>query len=169
MYFFLYTFIGSFHPLLRCLVAEFTLAENPAMTTTSLLRTVCHKDDSILLGSWLQETDHKFVEEQVCKTSSSLLFEFESNLMLLDEQKFKYLHRYLYVVYLLVAFKNLIFFFSYSSFKPIVHQDLDLLNMIHHVYLNAALRYTCQTADIFMLFAKDYRQFLSIFVTSAFS
>lgn len=89
--------------------------------------------------------------------------------MLLDEQKFKYLHRYLYVVYLLIAFKNLIFFFSYSSFKPIVHQGLDLLNMIHHVYLNAALRYTCQTADIFMLFAKDYRQFLWIFVTSAFS
>ena len=70
MYFFLYTSVGSFHSLLRCLVAEFTLAENPAMTTTSLLRTVCHKDDSILLGSWLQETDHKFVEEQVCKTSS---------------------------------------------------------------------------------------------------
>ena len=57
---------GSFHSLLRGLVAEFTLAENPAMTTTSLLRTVCHKDDSILLGSWMQETDHKFVEEQVC-------------------------------------------------------------------------------------------------------
>ena len=72
-------------------------------------------------------------------------------------------------LYLLLAFKNLIFFFSYSSFKPIVHQDLDLLNMIHHVYLNAALRYTCQTADIFILFAKYYRQFLSIFVTSAFS
>lgn len=72
IYFFLYTSAGSFHSLLRCLVAEFTLAENPAMTTTSLLRTVCHKDDSILLGSWLQETDHKFVEEQVCKTSSGV-------------------------------------------------------------------------------------------------
>lgn len=70
IFFFLYTSIGSFHSLLRCLVAEFTLAENPAMTTTSLLRTVCHKDDSILLGSWLQETDHKFVEEQVCETAS---------------------------------------------------------------------------------------------------
>ena len=76
---------------------------------------------------------------------------------------------YMSTVYLLVAFKNLIFFFFYSSFKPIVHQGLDLLNMIHHVYLNAALRYNCQTADIFMLFAKYYRQFLSIFVPSAFS
>ena len=46
-------------------MAEFTLAENPAMTTTSLLRTVCHKDDAILLGNWLQETDHKAVEDQV--------------------------------------------------------------------------------------------------------
>ena len=64
--------IGSFHSLLRGLVAEFTLAENPAMTTTSLLRTVCHKDDSILLGSWMQETDHKFVEEQVCIRMFSL-------------------------------------------------------------------------------------------------
>ncbi|CAH3014392.1 unnamed protein product [Porites evermanni] len=62
---------GFFHSLLRCLVAEFTLAENPAMTTTSLLRTVCHKDDSILLGSWLQETDHKFVEEQLQTNSAS--------------------------------------------------------------------------------------------------
>jgi len=56
------------------------LAENPAMTTTSLLRTVCHKDDSILLGSWMQETDHKFVEEQVSaclvKTFQKLLREF---------------------------------------------------------------------------------------------
>ncbi|XP_027038809.1 HEAT repeat-containing protein 5B-like [Pocillopora damicornis] len=62
---------GSFHSLLRSLVAEFTLAENPAMTTTSLLKTVCHKDDSILLGSWLQETDHKFVEEQLQTNSAS--------------------------------------------------------------------------------------------------
>ncbi|XP_015763644.1 PREDICTED: HEAT repeat-containing protein 5B-like isoform X1 [Acropora digitifera] len=62
---------GSFHSLLRGLVAEFTLAENPAMTTTSLLRTVCHKDDSILLGSWMQETDHKFVEEQLQTNSAS--------------------------------------------------------------------------------------------------
>ncbi|PFX25411.1 HEAT repeat-containing protein 5B [Stylophora pistillata] len=62
---------GSFHSLFRSLVAEFTLAENPAMTTTSLLKTVCHKDDSILLGSWLQETDHKFVEEQLQTNSAS--------------------------------------------------------------------------------------------------
>lgn len=63
--------------MLRGLVAEFTLAENPAMTTTSLLRTVCHKDDSILLGSWMQETDHKFVEEQVCTAIDQDRFVFK--------------------------------------------------------------------------------------------
>ena len=171
IYFFLCTSVGSFHSLLRCLVAEFTLAENPAMTTTSLLRTVCHKDDSILLGSWLQETDHKFVEEQVCKTSSRVFCLSLKVIWCCWVNKNSNICNVIYMctVYLLVAFKNLIFFFFYSSFKPIVHQGLDLLNMIHHVYLNAALRYTCQTADIFMLFAKYYRQFLSIFVTSAFS
>ena len=54
-----------FTPLLRELVAEFTLADRRGSTTTSLLQSLCHKDDSILLGSWLQETDHKDVEEQV--------------------------------------------------------------------------------------------------------
>lgn len=45
---------GSFHALLRELVAEFTLTDNPANTTTSLLRSLCHQDDSVLLGYWLQ-------------------------------------------------------------------------------------------------------------------
>lgn len=47
------------------LVAEFTLAENPANTTTSQLRAVCHADDSVILGTWLQETDHRTIEDQV--------------------------------------------------------------------------------------------------------
>ena len=51
--------------LLRELVAEFTLTDNPANTTTSLLRSLCHTDDSIILGSWLPETDHKAIEDQV--------------------------------------------------------------------------------------------------------
>ena len=51
--------------LLRELVAEFTLTDNPANTTTSLLRSMCHVDDSVILGSWLQETDHKAIEDQV--------------------------------------------------------------------------------------------------------
>lgn len=47
------------------LVAEFTLTENPANTTTSQMRTVCHADDSVILGTWLQETDHRTIEDQV--------------------------------------------------------------------------------------------------------
>ncbi|XP_076321914.1 HEAT repeat-containing protein 5B isoform X4 [Tachypleus tridentatus] len=56
---------GSYTSLLRLLVAEFTLTENPANTTTSLLRSLCHTDDSVILGSWLQETDHKAIEDQM--------------------------------------------------------------------------------------------------------
>uniref|UniRef100_A0A665WI42 HEAT repeat-containing protein 5B n=1 Tax=Echeneis naucrates TaxID=173247 RepID=A0A665WI42_ECHNA len=59
------TYEGSFNALLRELVAEFTLTDNSANTTTSLLRSLCHYDDSVLMGSWLQETDHKSIEDQV--------------------------------------------------------------------------------------------------------
>lgn len=60
--------------LLQMLVAEFTLTENPANTTTSLLRNLCHADDSIILGTWLQENDHRTIEDQVsiCLMSLSL-------------------------------------------------------------------------------------------------
>lgn len=47
------------------LVAEFTLSENPANTTTSQLRIICHADGSVILGTWLQETDHRTIEDQV--------------------------------------------------------------------------------------------------------
>lgn len=58
-------YTGTYTMLLRELVAEFTLTDNPANTTTSLLRSMCHVDDSVILGSWLQETDHKAIEDQV--------------------------------------------------------------------------------------------------------
>uniref|UniRef100_A0A8C4ZT11 HEAT repeat containing 5B n=1 Tax=Gadus morhua TaxID=8049 RepID=A0A8C4ZT11_GADMO len=53
------------------LVAEFTLTDNSANTTTSLLRSLCHYDDSVLMGSWLQETDHKSIEDQLQPNSAS--------------------------------------------------------------------------------------------------
>ncbi|XP_039953261.1 HEAT repeat-containing protein 5B isoform X1 [Bactrocera tryoni] len=56
---------SSYTHLLRMLVAEFTLSENPANTTNSLLRALCHGDDSIILGTWLQETDHRTIEDQM--------------------------------------------------------------------------------------------------------
>lgn len=55
----------SYTHLLRMLVSEFTLSENPANTTNSLLRALCHSDDSIILGTWLQETEHRTIEDQV--------------------------------------------------------------------------------------------------------
>lgn len=61
-----FVYLGTYNSLLRLLVAEFTLTENPANTTTSLLRSLCHSNDSIILGFWLQETDHKAIEDQVC-------------------------------------------------------------------------------------------------------
>lgn len=64
-------FEGFFTPLLRDLVTVFTLANQKGSTMTSLLQSLCHKDDSLLLGSWLQETDHKDVEEQLQLNSAS--------------------------------------------------------------------------------------------------
>lgn len=65
------TFEATYTVLLRELVAEFTLTDNPANTTTSLLRSLCHVDDSVILGSWLQETDHKAIEDQLQPNSAS--------------------------------------------------------------------------------------------------
>lgn len=62
---------GSFTTLLRELVAEFTLTDNPANTTTSFLRSLCHENDSIILQSWIQDTDHKSVELQLQPNSAS--------------------------------------------------------------------------------------------------
>ncbi|KAH8327108.1 hypothetical protein KR074_003047, partial [Drosophila pseudoananassae] len=56
---------ASYTHLLRMLVSEFTLSDNAANTTNSLLRTLCHGDDSIILGTWLQETNHRTIEDQM--------------------------------------------------------------------------------------------------------
>ncbi len=62
---------GSFIALLRELVAEFTLTDNPANTTTSLLRSLCHDNDAIILQTWITDTDHKSVELQLQPNSAS--------------------------------------------------------------------------------------------------
>lgn len=56
---------SSYTHLLRMLVTEFTLADTAANTTSSLLRNLCHADDDVILGSWIQDTDHRLVEDQV--------------------------------------------------------------------------------------------------------
>lgn len=55
-------------------MAELTLTDNPNPITTSLLRQVCHHDDTIILGAWLQDTDYKAIEDQV---SNLTFFYFE--------------------------------------------------------------------------------------------
>uniref|UniRef100_A0A182QPM0 HEAT repeat-containing protein 5B n=1 Tax=Anopheles farauti TaxID=69004 RepID=A0A182QPM0_9DIPT len=62
---------ASYTHLLRMLVSEFTLTENPANTTTSFLRQMCHGDDSIILGTWLQDTDHRTIEDQLQPNSAA--------------------------------------------------------------------------------------------------
>ena len=53
-------------------MTEITLADSLAnTTTTSLLRSMCHHDDSILLGAWLEETDQRSVEEQLQPNSAA--------------------------------------------------------------------------------------------------
>ncbi|XP_065200390.1 HEAT repeat-containing protein 5B isoform X2 [Planococcus citri] len=67
-----HAFEGSYTHILRLLVSEFTLSENPANTTCSLLRASCHTDESVLLGTApLLHTDHRIVEDQLMASSAS--------------------------------------------------------------------------------------------------
>lgn len=62
---------NSYPHLLRILISEFTLAENAANTTTSQLRMVSHANDSVILGTWLRETDHRAIEDQLLPNSAA--------------------------------------------------------------------------------------------------
>lgn len=64
---------GHYTSILKLLVSEFTLAESGANTTTSLMRTMCHADDSVILGTWLHHTHHKAIEDQVISSPSVFL------------------------------------------------------------------------------------------------
>ncbi|XP_072123379.1 HEAT repeat-containing protein 5A isoform X1 [Mobula birostris] len=59
------TYEGSFNSILKELIAELTLADNQMFAATFLLPSLCHQDDALLLGAWLQETDHRFIEDQL--------------------------------------------------------------------------------------------------------
>ncbi|XP_045624859.2 LOW QUALITY PROTEIN: HEAT repeat-containing protein 5B [Procambarus clarkii] len=65
------SFESHYTSILKLLVSEFTLAESGANTTTSLLRTMCHADDSVILGTWLHHTHHKSIEDQLQPNSAS--------------------------------------------------------------------------------------------------
>ena len=64
---------SNFAAILRELVAEFTLADQQASSVvTSMLRSVCHSNDSILFANcWLQDSDFKEIEEQLQPFSAS--------------------------------------------------------------------------------------------------
>lgn len=74
IWFFLkFIIIASFTHILRLLVSEFTLAENPANTVTSKLRYVCKNEEGILLGICpVQHAHHQTIEDQV-------IFEYKAN------------------------------------------------------------------------------------------
>ncbi|TNN08810.1 HEAT repeat-containing protein isoform 2 [Schistosoma japonicum] len=61
-------YTSSYSTILRELVAEFTLTDNMVNTTTSLFKSLCHSEDSVTLGSCLQDTDQRILEEQLQST-----------------------------------------------------------------------------------------------------
>ena len=63
---------ASYTQLLRLLVAEFTLADNPANTTSSLLQHLCHPDDSsVLLNPELHDSEHSELQQQLLPNSAA--------------------------------------------------------------------------------------------------
>ncbi|NWX81616.1 HTR5A protein, partial [Nothoprocta pentlandii] len=59
------TYEGIFSAVLKELVADLTVPDNQIDASTFLLPPLCHENDLLLLGPLLQETDHRFIEEQL--------------------------------------------------------------------------------------------------------
>lgn len=67
-----FAFTASYTQLLRLLVAEFTLADNPANTTTSLLQLHCHPDDAaMLINPELHDSDYSELQQQLLPNSAA--------------------------------------------------------------------------------------------------
>ncbi|XP_064514629.1 HEAT repeat-containing protein 5A isoform X5 [Pseudopipra pipra] len=64
------TYEGSFCAVLKELVTDLTVPDSQIDASTFLLPPLCHENDLILLGPLLQETDHRFIEEQLLLGSS---------------------------------------------------------------------------------------------------
>nr|XP_033808052.1 HEAT repeat-containing protein 5A isoform X2 [Geotrypetes seraphini] len=58
------TYKDSCCVILKELVADLTAPDNQMAASTFLLPSLCHQEDLMLLGPLLQETDHKYIEEQ---------------------------------------------------------------------------------------------------------
>ncbi|NWH78927.1 HTR5A protein, partial [Piaya cayana] len=59
------TYEGTFYAVLKELVADLTVPDSQIDASTFLLPPLCHENDLLLLGPLLQETDHRFIEEQL--------------------------------------------------------------------------------------------------------
>ncbi|NWR30624.1 HTR5A protein, partial [Tachuris rubrigastra] len=64
------TYEGIFCAVLKELVTDLTVPDSQVDASTFLLPPLCHENDLILLGPLLQETDHRFIEEQLLLGSS---------------------------------------------------------------------------------------------------
>ncbi|NWS14930.1 HTR5A protein, partial [Pachyramphus minor] len=64
------TYEGIFCAVLKELVTDLTVPDSQIDASTFLLPPLCHENDLILLGPLLQETDHRFIEEQLLLGSS---------------------------------------------------------------------------------------------------
>ncbi|XP_051478321.1 HEAT repeat-containing protein 5A isoform X3 [Apus apus] len=65
------TYEGSFSAVLKELVADLTVPDSQIDASTFLLPPLCHENDLLLLGPLLQETDHRFIEEQLLLGNST--------------------------------------------------------------------------------------------------
>ncbi|NXG15719.1 HTR5A protein, partial [Grallaria varia] len=64
------TYEGSFCAVLKELVTDLTVSDSQTDASAFLLPPLCHENDLVLLGPLLQETDHRFIEEQLLLGSS---------------------------------------------------------------------------------------------------
>ncbi|NWT66279.1 HTR5A protein, partial [Prunella himalayana] len=56
---------GDFSAVLKELVTDLTVIDSQIDASAFLLPSLCHENDLLLLGPLLQETDHRFIEEQL--------------------------------------------------------------------------------------------------------
>ncbi|XP_032098559.1 HEAT repeat-containing protein 5A [Sapajus apella] len=59
------TYEGNICAILKELAADLTAPDTQVAASTFLLPPLCHQDDLLILSPLLQETDHRFIEEQL--------------------------------------------------------------------------------------------------------
>ncbi|XP_006890037.1 PREDICTED: HEAT repeat-containing protein 5A-like isoform X1 [Elephantulus edwardii] len=59
------TYKGNLCAILKELAADLTASDTQVAASTFLLPPLCHQDDLLILSPLLQETDHRFIEEQL--------------------------------------------------------------------------------------------------------